>query len=99
MFEIIFGEEFVANLKKLRASKRQEILDRIGEQLTYQPNVATRNKKILGGLRLPWEHERPIWELRVGEYRVFYDADTEQNRVMVHALRHKPPHLTTEEIL
>jgi len=41
----------------------------------------------------------PIWELRVGEFRVFYDVDEEAQTVFVRAVRHKPPHKTTEEIL
>ena len=99
MFEIVFGEESIANLRELPAFKRNLILDRITEQLAHQPSRRTRNKKILQGLNPPWKHKGPMWELRVGEYRVFYDVDSEQNRVIVRALRYKPPHLTTEEIL
>jgi mRNA-degrading endonuclease RelE of RelBE toxin-antitoxin system len=47
----------------------------------------------------PWEHIEPVWELRVGEYRVFYDVNEETAVVMIRAIRHKPPHKTTEEIL
>ena len=45
------------------------------------------------------EHMDPVWELRIGEYRVFYDVDEQASLVMVRAIRHKPPHKTTEEIL
>ena len=41
----------------------------------------------------------PVWELRIGEYRVFYDVDEQLSLVMVRAIRHKPPHKTMEEIL
>jgi hypothetical protein len=58
-----------------------------------------RNRKLLPGLRPPWEQELPVWELRVGEWRVFYDVDVAQCIVTVRAIRHKPPHATTEEIL
>jgi hypothetical protein len=54
---------------------------------------------ILVGLVPPWEHIEPVWELRVGEYRVFYDVNEETAVVMIRAIRHKPPHKTTEEIL
>jgi mRNA-degrading endonuclease RelE of RelBE toxin-antitoxin system len=47
----------------------------------------------------PWTAEPPIWELRVGEYRVFYDVSPEAKVVYVRAVRRKPPHRTTEEIL
>ena len=59
----------------------------------------TRNKKVLAGLKPPWEHEEPVWELRVGKYRVFYDVNEVDQRVMIRAVRAKPPHRTTEEIL
>jgi mRNA-degrading endonuclease RelE of RelBE toxin-antitoxin system len=41
----------------------------------------------------------PVWELRIGEYRVFYDVDEQASLVMVRAIRQKPPHKTTEEII
>lgn len=41
----------------------------------------------------------PVWELRVGEYRVFYDVNEGTSVVMIRAIRHKPPHKTTEEAL
>jgi hypothetical protein len=30
---------------------------------------------------------RPVWELRVGEYRVFYDVDSDRSVVIVQAIR------------
>jgi mRNA-degrading endonuclease RelE of RelBE toxin-antitoxin system len=47
----------------------------------------------------PWEHEAPVWQLRVGGYRVFYDVSEAASVVTVRAIRYKPPHKTTEEIL
>jgi len=40
-----------------------------------------------------------MWELRIGEYRAFYDVDEAGKTVTVRALRHKPLHKTTQEIL
>jgi mRNA-degrading endonuclease RelE of RelBE toxin-antitoxin system len=40
-----------------------------------------------------------VRELRIGEHRVFYDVDEAARRMLVRAIRHKPPHKTTEEIL
>jgi mRNA-degrading endonuclease RelE of RelBE toxin-antitoxin system len=51
------------------------------------------------GLKPPWEHEEPARELRVGKYRVFYDVDEEKQQVIIRAVREKPPHRTTEEIV
>jgi mRNA-degrading endonuclease RelE of RelBE toxin-antitoxin system len=41
----------------------------------------------------------PVWELRLDEDRVFYDVDETEKTVKVRAVRHKPPHKTTEEIV
>ncbi|WP_152052065.1 type II toxin-antitoxin system RelE family toxin [Tautonia marina] len=99
MFTIEFAEGVTSDLKALKPFDRKQILDRIDEQLTHQPTQETRNKKILVGLVPPWEHMEPIRELRIGEYRVFYDVDEAQARVIVRAIRHKPPHATTEDIV
>jgi mRNA-degrading endonuclease RelE of RelBE toxin-antitoxin system len=74
-------------------------LDTIEVQLIHEPAKQTKNKKILIGLAPPWEHVAPVWELRVGDFRVFYDADEAAKAVAVRAIRRKPPHMTTEEIL
>jgi mRNA-degrading endonuclease RelE of RelBE toxin-antitoxin system len=41
----------------------------------------------------------PVWELRIGDFRVFYDIDVEGLVVTVQAIRLKPPDRTTEDIL
>lgn len=87
------------DLKRLRLGERKRILDSIDQNLKYEPTRETRNRKILLGLIPPWEYIEPVWELRVGEYRVFYDVDEEASAVVVRAIRHKPPHQRTEEIL
>jgi mRNA-degrading endonuclease RelE of RelBE toxin-antitoxin system len=87
------------HLAELRPFDRKRVLDQIDEQLAHQPTWETRNKKKLIGLVSPWEHVAPVWELRVGEFRVFYDVDEEESLVTVRAVRHKLPHKMTEEIL
>ena len=47
----------------------------------------------------PFEAILPIWQLRVGIFRVFYDVNEEERRVSIRAIRRKPAHLKTEEIL
>ena len=98
MFTIEYAESVAKDLAGLRAFEREQILDRIEEQLRNQPTQPTRNKKVLRGLTPPWEHVQPVWQLRVGEYRVFYDVDETALQVTIRAIRHKPPHKTTEEI-
>jgi mRNA-degrading endonuclease RelE of RelBE toxin-antitoxin system len=41
----------------------------------------------------------PIWELRVGEHRVFYDVSPSESVVYVRAVRRKPRGSKTENIL
>ena len=99
MFSIEYAVGVAEDIAELRAFDRTRLLDRIEEQLTQQPIQQTRNKKILPGLKVPWDQVLPIWELRVGEFRVFYDVDDAKNLVTIRAIRRKPPDLTTEEIL
>jgi len=99
MYEIQFSEGVADDLGRVSGSRRTQILDRIEVQLRHEPTRRTRNRKILVGLVPPWEHVEPVWELRIGEYRVFYDVNEEDLTVAIRAIRHKPPHKTTEEIL
>lgn len=96
MFTLDYAEGVAADLKTLRAADRRRILDKIDEQLSHNPTLETRNKKILVGLKPPWDHEEPVWELRVGMHRVFYDVNEADLPV---AIREKPPHQTTEDVL
>ena len=99
MYVIEYAEGVADDVARLRAYERKQILDRIDRQLKHEPTRQTKNRKPLSGLIPPWEHVEPIWELRIGEYRVFYDVDEMGSVVMIRAIRHKPPHKTTEEIL
>jgi mRNA-degrading endonuclease RelE of RelBE toxin-antitoxin system len=99
MFLIEFSESVALDLADLRGFDRKQILDQIDIHLTHEPTVPTRNRKKLMGLIPPWEHDGPVWELRVSEFRVFYEVDEEASRILVRAIRHKPPHKTIEEIL
>ena len=99
MFEIRFAESVEDELRKIQVYYRNRILDSIEEQLTHEPETATRNRKLLENLTPPWQTVAPIWELRVGEYRVFYDVSAAESVVYVRAVRKKPPGTSTEDIL
>ncbi len=99
MYEILFSEDVAGDLGRVSANQRARILGRIEVQLRHAPTRQSRNRKILVGLVPPWEHVDPVWELRIGEYRVFYDVDESRSTVIIRAIRRKPPHRTTEEIL
>lgn len=99
MYEIRFAEGVKQDLRALRAYDRNTILDEIEGQLSHEPTKASRNRKLLAGLIPPWDAPEPVWELRVGEFRVFYDVNHEQKKVVVQAVRRKPAGKQTEEIL
>ena len=99
MYTILYSEGVADDLQRVPPGQRNQLLDRIEVQLKYEPSRRSRNRKILVGLAPAWEHVEPVWELRIGEYRVFYDVDEAVPAVFIRAIRHKPPHKTTEEIL
>jgi mRNA-degrading endonuclease RelE of RelBE toxin-antitoxin system len=99
VYEIRFAEGAATDLEKLSAYYRGTVLDAIAIQLRTEPTTETRNRKQLASLVPPWTAEPPIWELRIGEHRVFYDVSEEESVVYVRAVRRKPPGKTTEEIL
>lgn len=95
----IFVHETAADeIEALRAYDQRRVLAAIEEQLSQQPTGATRRRKCLVGLVPRFEHVLPIWELRVGDFRVFYDVDQAQNQVHIRAVRRKMPSETTEDI-
>lgn len=98
MFEIRLGEVAVSEIAGLRAVERRRLLDAIDRQLTYEPAQTGRRKKMLSNLIPPWEQVRPVWQLRVGDLRVFYDVDESTRVVIVRAVRRKE-RKKTEEIL
>jgi len=99
MFEIELAAEAIKDLKKLRAFDKKQVIEAIERQLTHEPLKPARNKKVLMNLEPPWEAVPPIWELRVGQFRIFYDVNAEAYCVYVRAIRIKPLGKTTGEIL
>ena len=99
VYEIRFATDVEDDLKRVRVHDRRRILDSIEVQSSHQPTAPTRNRKILVDLTPAWEANPPIWELRVGAYRVFYDVDEDRSEVYVRAVREKPPDQRTEDII
>jgi mRNA-degrading endonuclease RelE of RelBE toxin-antitoxin system len=69
MFEIRFSEDAERHLRALSAHDRRIVVAAVEEQLLHQPNVPTRNRKLL--------RPNPLatWELRVQQFRVLYNID------------------------
>ncbi len=81
-FVLIYDPEIRGHLDAIEPKYHSMIRAAIEEQLRFEPETATRNRKPL---------ERPIdlgatWELRLGpgnRFRVFYRVDVEQRQVRV----------------
>ena len=82
-FTIEFSRDAREHLGRLRKWDQRIIVDSIAVHLTHQPDLPTRHRKPL--------EENPIapWELRVGDFRVFYDVDQENELVVVVAIGQK----------
>src|SRR5262245_46969114 len=96
-FDIEIDRPAMEELESIRVFDRRRIVQAIGEQLTHQPMVATRNRKQLAEVQTSLSPHLPLWELRVGDFRIFYNVIEEV--VFVRAIRAKPPHQSTEQVL
>ena len=99
MYALRFAAGVASDLKRIRAFERSRIVESMESQLLEEPTTPTRHRKLLVNLVPPWSGELPVWEFRVGEYRIFYDVSEDEEIVYVRAVRKKPPGKRTEEIL
>lgn len=83
MFRIEFTPEALEDLRLLRKFDQQRILAAIESQLPNQAAQETRNRKRLRPNQLA------EWEVRIGDFRVFYDIDEEKAAVKIEAVGHK----------
>jgi mRNA-degrading endonuclease RelE of RelBE toxin-antitoxin system len=96
-FNIEFDPLALEDLRDVRVFDRRRIEQAIGEQLTHEPGVATRDRKPIVEGQASFSHGLTLWELCVGDFRVFYNVI--EDVVVVRAIRAKPPHKTTEQVL
>jgi mRNA-degrading endonuclease RelE of RelBE toxin-antitoxin system len=82
-FAVEFTKRARENMKMLRKREQQIVYDAIAIQLVNRPEHSTRNRKRLE------DNALAPWELRVGNFRVFYDVDGETERVVVIAVGKK----------
>jgi mRNA-degrading endonuclease RelE of RelBE toxin-antitoxin system len=82
-FRIEFTEEARGDLLSYTAHERKIIATEIRAQLSHQPVLTTKNRKPL--------RTNPVapWELRIGRFRVFYEADDSYRTVTIIAVGHK----------
>ena len=84
--------------KSFRCSRINRCCVAASRLLAYEPARATRRRKCLAALSPSFEHVPPVWQLRVGDFRVFYDVDEAGSTVHVRAVRRKDPDQRTEDI-
>lgn len=82
-FKIELSPRARDNLTRLRKRDQQIVVDSIEEQLIHQPAHPTRQRKKLE------DNDLAPWELRIGDFRVFYDVDPDAEVVIVVAIGKK----------
>lgn len=80
MYELLFTDDAVEDLRCLRKFEQQLIVDEAQRHLMHDPLVVTRNRKPLRPNALS------MWEVRTGSYRIFYDVDETASTVTVKAV-------------
>jgi mRNA-degrading endonuclease RelE of RelBE toxin-antitoxin system len=83
MFRVEFTLAAIDDLRLFRKFDQQMIVAAIEAQLPYQATQETRNRKRLR------PNQVAEWELRVEQFRVFYDIDLRNATVIIEAVGHK----------
>lgn len=83
MYDIEFTSDAERDLDWLRKFEQKEIVLEIRNQLGFQPAVETRNRKRLR------PNDLAEWELRIREFRAFYDVDEPGRTVRIQAIGRK----------
>jgi mRNA-degrading endonuclease RelE of RelBE toxin-antitoxin system len=80
MFKITLTEDARVDLVYIKKNDRNAILDAAALQLSVEPLKQTRHRKQLD------PNDLTRWELRVGDFRVFYDVDEPGREVSIKAV-------------
>jgi mRNA-degrading endonuclease RelE of RelBE toxin-antitoxin system len=83
MFDIVFTPEAVQDLRTFRKFDQQQMIAAVETQLRHQADQPTRNRKRLRPNMLA------EWELRVDQFRIFYDVDASSQTVKIEAVGFK----------
>jgi len=83
MFQIDFTPAAIEDLRSFRKHDQQQIISGIETQLRHQPTEQSRNRKRLRPNQLA------EWEVRIGNFRLFYDVDADNEVVKIEAVGYK----------
>lgn len=80
MYTIQFAANAINHLRGFEAGEQKTILRGVREQLLHEPTRITRNRKPM--------RPNPVaaWELRQGNFRVYYDVDDDTRVVAILAI-------------
>jgi mRNA-degrading endonuclease RelE of RelBE toxin-antitoxin system len=98
-YRVVFAELASDELLRIHVFERRRIIDQSESQLSQRPEEPARPRKKLGTIPASFEYVPPLWELRIGEFRVFYDADVNEQTVYIRAVRRKRSGQTTEDVI
>lgn len=71
VFQVLYSPEAVEHLAALPKAEQVRVIDEAEEQLSHQPNLPTRKRKLMR------PNSIAPWELRLGDLRVFYSIQEE----------------------
>jgi mRNA-degrading endonuclease RelE of RelBE toxin-antitoxin system len=100
-YRIALTDGFEADLAMLRVRDRRIVEDSVKRQLRDEPAEESGQRKLLHPRPTePWPDgwPAPIWQLRVGEFRVWYDVDEGDRVVRLLGLGHKGRRRTKETL-
>jgi mRNA-degrading endonuclease RelE of RelBE toxin-antitoxin system len=83
MYDIVYSDAAIEDLQWFRKHEQNGIIDEIEQQLRYEPLVETRNRKPMH------PNETAEWELRIGDFRVLYDVETQVRIVEIQRIGEK----------
>jgi mRNA-degrading endonuclease RelE of RelBE toxin-antitoxin system len=75
-YRIEYSPSAEDHLRWLTARQQKIVLDKVDEQLEYQPTVKTKNRKPMRPNSLA------DWELRMDDLRVYYDVEEVPEQVV-----------------
>ena len=79
-YRIAFSRNSLSHLQGFTVREQRIVRDALVEQLTYEPTVTTKNRKEMRPNLLA------LWELRIGNFRVYYDVEEEESIVDIRAI-------------
>jgi mRNA-degrading endonuclease RelE of RelBE toxin-antitoxin system len=79
-FHIETSSDALAHLQTLSKYDQIKVLDGIELHLTHNPMTPTRNRKQMRSNLIS------TWELRIGGFRVYYDVEDENQKVLIRAI-------------